>query len=398
MKNLTIELNEYKIRVDKLIEFMNEKKLELIILTQNTDIFYYSGSIQPSYVFISVNGEKSALARKSIERSKEEICNMPVDSFKNTDDLMAILKNRNFLSSKKIGFTMDVTAYSTIIRLIKLFDAAEPVDISMDIRLIRMAKSESEIEKLKHSAELLTAIPDIAAKNYREGMTELEMNAIIENYCRLNQHSGLIRFRKEGVEVNGSGVCSSGKNSLASGKFEGICIGRGISPAVPYGAANTVIEKNSLIILDYAYVFEGYHTDMTRILYTGNPPQEVIDAYNVMRNIEKEVVEILKCGVVCEDVYAVAAELAKKSGFEKNFMGTGLEKVYFVGHGVGLELNEPPYFAPKMKYTLPENTVVAIEPKIAHQVYGVIGIENTYLIEKDRATLLTTCNDEIFIC
>ena len=129
----------------------------------------------------------------------------------------------------------------------------------------------------------------------------------------------------------------------------------------------------------------------------GDPAAEVVEAYQRMVAIEQSILEILKPGTAWEDAYHRAEQLAAEYGYTGEFMGLGAEKVRFVGHGIGLELDEPPFIAPKMEQKLEKNMVVAVEPKVALAGIGVVGIEDTVVIKKDGCQLLTPCAKEFIV-
>lgn len=386
---------EFSKRIAGLQSLLRQKAVALAILTQNSDIYYYTGSLQPLYVLVPDTGEPLILARKSLDRIREEAGHIGFGAFYNSKDLLRLLEPYQIEAGKQIGFTLDATSYATVERFRQLCGGAGIADLSFDIRRLRLVKSESEISIQATAGTIIAHLPELVKEEFRPGMTELELSAVIENYLRLHGHGLLVRCRKEGIEC--LGVCSSGENTLAGTKFDGICAGIGTSKAVPYGAAMTVIPQNTPVLLDYALVFEGYHVDQTRMFSWGEPPSEALKAYQAMVEVEGAILESLKPGILWLEVFERAAGRAAKLGYEKEFMGLGPEKVRFVGHGVGLELDEPPFLAPKMEYPLEAGMVVAVEPKVALPGIGVVGLEDTLVIRDEGPELLTKCSPEFLI-
>ncbi len=194
--------------------------------------------------------------------------------------------------------------------------------------------------------------------------------------------------------MSGSGVCVAGVRTLAGTKFEGVCGGTGLSPAVPYGATETIIAEGEPIVLDFAFVRHGYHIDQTRMASWGRPSDTVQRAYEAMLDVQQRVFDALRPGTRWEDVYAIALARAAESGYADTFMGVGREQVSFVGHGVGLELDEPPFLAPRMPYPLEVGMTIAVEPKVALPGIGVVGIEDTIVVRDGAPDRLTTCSQE----
>ena len=226
-------------------------------------------------------------------------------------------------------------------------------------------------------------------------MTELELSAHLEFYFR-TQELGGNTSRQIGVDF-GYGIASSGLNSLTSSRFDGICSGLGLNPAFPFGGNRSAIQKGDPVVLDYGVTYFGYHIDQTRMFSYGKPHPKALDAYQAMVEIEEAVIAGMKPGKPWKACYEEALELAKKLGYEENFMGTGLDQVRFVGHGVGLELDEPPYIAAKMDSLLETGMTIAIEPKVALPGIGVVGIEDTVLMTETGTEMMTKAEREFSV-
>jgi Xaa-Pro dipeptidase len=393
-KKMVVTPAEFEERLKRLQRYLGEKQIDVVLLNQNSDLYYYTGSVQPLYVLVPAAGPAVALARKAINRISEEVRHLPFEAFRNTEDLVRIIAKYGLNSPKRVGFALDITSYNTVSRFQRLFGTAQIVDISWDLRTLRMVKSAGEILILTRTAELMADMPEVVKANFRPGMTELELSLVVETHFRLRGHTAMLRCRREGVEVAAFGVCSAGINSLSGGKFDGICVGKGLSPAMPYGAASDPIPKSAPIIVDFAFVWEGYHVDLTRMFSWGRPSEQIMEAYDAMVKVEQAIIDDLLPGRICETIYTDAARRAGELGYAKEFMGLDTEKVKFVGHGVGLELDEPPYLAPHMKIPLEEGMVLAVEPKVSLPGIGVVGIEDTLVIRNQSPECLTTCSTD----
>jgi len=388
--------NELTARIHKLQHHLKVKGIDLSILNVNSDLYYYAGSVQPLYLIVPADGRPVLLARKAIQRIRDEASLITLEPFGGTNDLLRIVNHHGFSGAKEIGLTLDTTAYATVQRWQQLFSGAELRDLSWDMRALRMVKSEAEIAIQAKAGAIMAGVPALVKAMFQPGMTELQLSAAVENYFRLHSHGVVVRCRREGTEM-GFGVCSAGVNTLAGTKFDGICAGVGISTAVPYGANNDPISRGTPILMDYAFNLEGYHMDQTRMFSWGEPVPEVRRAYEAMLKIENRIMAILKPGYLWSEIYAEAVKLAGELGYEKEFMGLGPEKVRFVGHGIGLELDEPPFLAPKNDYPLEAGMVIAVEPKVSLPDIGVVGIEDTLVVREQQPEGLTTVSREFFI-
>lgn len=384
-------------RIHRLQEYLAERSIDLAVLNRNSDLYYYTGSVQPLNLLVPARGEPIVVARKAITRIADEVTHIPFEPFSGTKDLVAAIERHGLGGPKRVGYTLDSTTYATVTRFQQLFGSPEIADLSYDIRTLRMVKSEAEIAILARAGEIESRMPEIVKSAFRPGMTELDLSMEIERYFRLSGHGVVIRCRREGTEIPGFGVCSSGVNSLAGTRFDGICAGVGLSSAVPYGATTDVIERGVPVILDYSFVLDGYHVDETRMFSWGAPSDRVMKVYDAMVGIERAIIEQLKPGATWESIYYLAVDLAAQAGYSEEFMGLGTEKVKFVGHGVGLELDEPPFLAPKMPDALAAGMVVAVEPKVGLPGIGVVGIEDTFVITNTTPRNLTPNSDEYIV-
>lgn len=387
---------EYRKRISRLQDVLKSKGLDLAIINNNVDLYYYTGSVQPLYFLIPADGPGLVLARKAIQRIKSEAGHLQVEGFNNTKDLLALIKEYQWDQAERIGFTLDHISYSSVQRWRQLIPGTDIADLSWELRSLRLVKSDAEIRIQVQAGEIMAGLPEVVKSAFKPGMSELELSAIIEKYLREMGHTGLVRCHREGIEM-GLGVCSAGINSLTGTKFDGVCAGIGTSRAVSFGAGWEPIPKGAPVTLDYAFNLDGYHVDQTRLFCWGEPSEQIVKAYQRMVEIESSIWELLKPGATWEAAYRRAEQLAAEYDYTAEFMGLGTEKVSFVGHGIGLELDEPPFIAPKMEQILEENMVVAIEPKVALAGVGVVGIEDTVVIKETGPELLTPCSKEIIV-
>ena len=275
----------------------------------------------------------------------------------------------------------------------KLLAGRELVDISLLNRQLRSVKSSTELELLRRSGASLSAVFAEVPQFLAAGMREIDLAAEFE--CRLRKagSEGYVRMRAFNQELFQGLAVSTGGPSF--GFFDGAVTGLGLSNASPHGSSQEVIERNTPVLLDYTGVFQGYITDMTRIFVIGDLDEELKHAFEVSLSIQEKLQASLKPGAICEDLFLQAVELAEKSGLKDNFMGMPGEQARFVGHGVGLELDEFPVLAQGFKMPLQQGQTVAIEPKFVFPEKGVIGIENTFAVTAKGGEKLTEMTDNI---
>jgi Xaa-Pro dipeptidase len=168
-----------------------------------------------------------------------------------------------------------------------------------------------------------------------------------------------------------------------------------MAPLPDAGASQQIIGRNEPVFMDYTGVFNGYITDMTRIFVLGTLDPELQRAFDLSLVIQEHLRKSLKPGAICEELFQQAVEIADKGGFGANFMGMPGEQARFVGHGVGLELDEFPVLAQGFKMPLQAGQTLAIEPKFVFPDKGVIGIENTFAVSNNGGEKITDLDDRI---
>lgn len=380
-------------RREKLQSLMAERGFAGAIFSDRLDQYYFSGTMQSNYLVVPVRGEAFHLTRKALERVERE-SGMSADLFRGTREIIGSLTSRGVDLAGKMGLNLEGITAANFLRWQNILPEAGWADIGDAVRSIRRIKDDSEQAAQRFAGQVMAAIPDWVEAAIRQGKTnELVLGATVEFQLRL-AGQGPIRLNHGEMEV-GIGVVSGGVSTLSGSRFEGVCAGAGIHPANPNGPSDREIQPGEPITMDYSMNYQGYQVDMTRMISFGQePPTEALRAYDDMLAILIMLEEKLTPGVRPCDLFALAEDEAARRGWSENFMGYGTEKVRFVGHGIGLTLDEEPYLAPKMEEPLEAGMVVALEPKVMLPGIGVVGPEDTYIIGSNRAERITRADRE----
>ena len=205
---------------------------------------------------------------------------------------------------------------------------------------------------------------------------------------------GYVRMRAFNQELF-QGLAVSGDHGCTPGFFDGAVTGSGMSKASPHGASAKLVERNEPILIDYTGVFEGYILDMTRMFVIGHLNSELQAAFDTSLVIQTTVAEAMTPGANCAEIFELAKGIAEDAGLGDRFMGPPGEQAKFVGHGVGLELDEMPVLAKGFDVPLQLNQTIAVEPKFVFPGNGVVGIENTFMVGKNGGERLTSLSDEL---
>lgn len=353
------------------------------------DVYYFSGTRQNSTLWIPASGEPVLMVRKSLSRARLESVLTDIRPFPSSKEFPALFGDE----VQKIGFTFDVAPVQQLNYYTKLLPGREFVDVSAANREVRSVKSAYELEQLRQSGAGLCSVFKQVPQFLKEGMRELDLAAEFEHRLRVAGNEGYIRMRAFNQELFMGLALSAGAASY--GFFDGAVTGRGLSNASPQGSSAQVIGRNEPVFLDYTGVFNGYITDMTRIFVIGTLDPELQRAFDLSLEIQAHLQNALKPGAICEELFLQAVEIADRGGLGAHFMGMPGEQARFVGHGVGLELDEFPVLAQGFKVPLQSGQTIAIEPKFVFPGKGVIGIENTFAVSGNGGEKITDIDDNI---
>lgn len=382
-------LEELQTRIKKLQAAMLGKKIGGALIVQRADLFYFSGTGQNGYLFIPAEGDPTLIIKKSLPRAQQESALNNIVPFSGWETLADII-NQSAPASTPIGLELDVLPASLYFRYRKKLQN-RLVDVSPLIRRVRSVKSSYEIGQMMEAARVSESVFNHARKIIREGLTEVELAAHLEFHARTMGHQGAIRMRGFNQEQY-YGHVLTGENSAAITFFDGPTGGSGLNPSYPQGAGASVIRENEPILIDFVTVLRGYLVDQTRIFCVGELPLHLNEAHHQAVRIRNALAEMGKPGVACSDLYKKAEEMANDGGLANHFMGY-VEKVNFVGHGVGIELDELPVIAPAYDHLLEEGMVFALEPKFIFPAEGTVGIEDVFVVRSDGLEQLTSFSD-----
>jgi len=384
-------------RWQALQEKLRAHNVDGMIVTQNVDLYYFTGSMQAGYACIPAEGEPVFFVRRSVARAREEssVRVEPLDSMRSLAERLAgAYPPLRADASPTLATEFDVLPVREMQRLEKALPHVRWVDGSNWVREIRMIKSSDEIAVIRRAAALVNEAFEHAAARARAGMPEFELMANIEHYMRLRGHLGFMRMRSYNQELI-TGMVAAGAAAAMPTYFDGPAGGQGLSPASPQSSGMRPIGRNEPILVDIGCCIDGYVIDQTRTMVIGELPPDLMRAYDVAVQILRAVEAKLKPGAICEDLYIDALKQAANAGLGDHFMGYGEDRVKFLGHGIGLEIDEFPVLARGFAYALQPGMVIAIEPKFTFPGRGVVGIENSYLITESGFEKLTFAREGV---
>ena len=261
------------------------------------------------------------------------------------------------------------------------------------MRKVRSVKTPYELSLLRESAVKHAEVYRCIESVFREGMSDIELQIEIERLLRLQGNLGLFRINGQSMEIfMGNVIC--GDNADSPTPYDFAMGGAGLSCSIPVGANGTLIRPGMTVMVDMCGNFTGYMTDMTRVYSVGEVSVLAAKAHRCSIEIHRAITRAGKPGTPAADLYQLAVATVQEDGLEDYFMGY-TQKAGFVGHGVGIEVNEAPVLAPRSKDMLVENQVIALEPKFVIPHVGAVGIEDTYVVTADGLQAITTAPVEM---
>ena len=379
-------LEEIRARTKALQNKMREKGVDLTLILQNADLFYFTGTLQRGYLCIPQEGEPVFFVQKYYDRAIRE-SPLQCIKVKGMKALPNLLRDHG-ITGKQVGLELDVIPVSLFNRIRDLFENWEALDISSEIKEIRSIKSTFEIQQIKQSGTIIDQVFSAVKQYLREGMTELELDGILVSIGRAAGHQGLVRMRGFNQEMMNIYVLS-GKNASTVSYGDTPLCGSGANHAIAQGSSPKKIRRNEPIVIDYGGGHNGYVTDETRTFVIGKLKDHLEQAYHVARSIIEDVESSAKPGDLGTGIYERAKAIAAKEGFDPYFMGHGEGQVAFVGHGIGLEVNEWPIIGRGFRRPLEPGMVFAFEPKFVFPGEGAVGVELDYIVRDDGLERVT---------
>jgi len=388
--------SELRNRCAALQDLLRQQEIDGALLLQNTDLFYFTGSIQQGVCYLPAEGEPVYFVRKDIRRARMESGLQQVLTLASFSALPTAMRKLGLPEAKRLGLELDVLPVLHYQRLAKQFPAVETVDISPAVRRVRAIKSEYEIAIMKDCALIADRTMQHAREVIAVGKTDLEVAAELESFARCQGHQGVIRFRAFNAELY-FGQILSGADSAVPAFLDAPLGGLGVNPAVGQGASYKKIHSGESVIIDFVIAYDGYLVDQTRTLAMGELPDRLHDAYAAMLKIQELLYAIARPGVAWGEIYRQCQNLAVELGYGEHFMGSPGAQVSFIGHGIGLEVDEYPFIAKGFDtQVLEENMTFAFEPKVVVPGLGAVGVENTWRVVKDGVQRLTYADESLF--
>ena len=380
-------MNDMKLRRQRVQKAAREAGMDGLLLTTDVNIYYLTGLVFSGYLYLPVEGEPIFFVKRPVDLSGDRIFHI-----RKPEQIPEIFAAHGWSLPKCVLLETDIISYNEWLRLQSVFHFQQIENATLWMRRIRMIKTPWEVEQIRLSASRHAAVYSHIPRCYRPGMTDLQFQIAIEQQMRLHGSRGV--FRAFGFNDIFMGSVLAGENAGKPSPFDFALGGGGQTPFCPVGANGTLLKEGMTVMVDMAGNFTDYLSDMTRVFSIGALPELAYRAHQAALDIQYAIEATAKPGVRCADLYNLAYSIVEKAGLAAYYMGTK-QQAKFVGHGIGLEINEPPVFTPRSDETLEPHITFAVEPKFVIPEVGAVGIENSYLVTQSGLEKLTLFDEAI---
>lgn len=377
--------DESQRRLLKVRSQMDKSGIAAVLICDNANLYYLTGRVFAGYVWIPLKGEPVYFVKRPVEMEGDNVV-----SIRKPEQIPA---STGIIPPEVLGLELDTVPYSMVTRLRALFPEARLADASAVMRQARAVKTDEEVRLIGESAMHQDHVYSLVPSYFREGMRDFELQVEIERASRLDGCLGLFRVSGPSMELFMGNVLA-GDNADEPSPYDFAMGGAGMDPSLPVGCNGSIIKSGTTVMVDVNGNYTGYMSDMTRTYYLGEIAQLARKAHqlsiDICRRLEREGTP----GAEARSLYQIAEDMVTEAGLHEYFMGHR-QKAGFIGHGVGIEINELPVIAPRSRDLLQVGNVIALEPKFVIPDTGAVGIENTYVVTPDGLRRLTDAPEQL---
>lgn len=364
-----------------------------LMIFSRVAIYYLTGTAGNGVLWLPREGNPVLLLRRGEERARLESPLVHIVSFRSYGDLSGLCAEAGSPLTPVAAAEMSGLPWSLAIMLQQRLAGVAFVPGDAVIARARARKTGWELVKLRLAgARHHECLHDVLPGLLHPGMTEREIAHLSWQVFFSRGHGGLMRMGAPGEDCF-LGHIAAGENGNYPSHFNGPLGLKGEHPAIPFmGYAGSVWRRGAPLALDIGFCLEGYHTDKTQLYWAGSAaaiPDTVRRAHDLCIEVQARAAERLRPGEIPSAIWRSALEMVDHAGLAGGFMGLGPNKVHFLGHGIGLTIDEYPVIAPRFDEPLEEGMTIALEPKMGIAGVGMVGVENTFEVTAQGGRALT---------
>jgi Xaa-Pro aminopeptidase len=380
LTELDDRLKRFRARMDK-----TQPGWELTAIVSKIPLYYFTGTMPDGLLLIPQDGDAVFWVRQSYERAIDESLFPHIRKMKSYRDIAAEM--RTF--PQTIYLETEQVPVAQLQRLQKHLRFRDVKAVNEQVGPVRVKKSPYELALMERAGEIHRhVLEDLVPGMLTEGIDEVTFGCDLYSLMVKEGHQGIIRFGMFNEMLLGQ--IGFGTSSICP-----ICVDTpggvsGMHPSVPQmGCRTRFLKKGDLVVIDIGCGYNGYQTDKTLSYMFGRPiPDTALQEHFRCVEIQDTMASMLKPGAIPSEIYrTVMAGL--EPAFLTNFMGFGDRRVKFLGHGIGLWIDETPVIAEGFDEPLEEGMVFALEPKKGIPDVGLVGIENTFVVTPQGGRSLT---------
>ncbi len=390
-----VPVSELSKRQSQFADLLALNNISGALIQNPVDLYYFSGTRQNSTLYVPASNSSGSIeeggngpiqfVRRSLKRAKWESGGSDSPHILEKFPRMSSFEEK--LSSCGVVDMPSLQLNALPYNFVNIFanklrglnsKNTSITDNSKLIYQLREIKSEWEIDVMKTGAAIQMEMFETVAEIGSRGVSELDIAAAAEAISKSYGFSGNVNIRRYPMQCDRA-VVVAGRTGGIPSFFDAAVGGVGPHPGASHGAGFNKIKENEPVLVDLVHVHRGYVVDMTRMFVAGKLSQEWEERLDVTLDLKDLIIDSLSKGNTCEQVWNESLEYVKeKPGWEEHLMGMPPDQSKFLGHGVGLELDESPVIASGFSRELPIGGTMAIEPKFVYSD-GCIGNEDTWV-------------------
>ena len=335
--------------------YLIKNKIDLLFLQHPDPNITYFAQTQPTDAVLLISSNKAIFYISKLDITPK-IKNIKTRTL--SKEWRKQIKNDK---SMKIAINKTCLTLKSFEELKKIYPKANFFDISMKFNELRAQKTSQEIKKIHKACKITThafnqLVKELPKKTLK---TEQDVALYLEKEIRM-----------QNAELAFPTIVATDKNT-----------------AIPHHKTSIEKLRKGFLLLDFGAKFQNYCSDMTRMVYLGNPSKEEKKIYNFLLQVQEKVIESIEEGKSFDDLY----NLTKKNlvGYAKNF-------IHNLGHGIGVEIHESPVFSNEDE-KIEEDKVFTIEPGVYFPGKFGLRIEDTVVFNGKEAKILTEAKKDL-IC
>jgi Xaa-Pro aminopeptidase len=380
LTELTDRLKRFRVRMDR-----TQPGWEMTAITGKVPLYYFTGTMQDGLLLVPHDDDAVFWVRQSFERAADESFFPDLRKMKSYRDVAAGMVK----IPREMFLETDLVPIAQLQRMQRHLPFTEVKPVDAEVSSVRAKKSPYELSLMERAGKIHRhVLEDCVPRMLEEGIDEVTFGCDLYSLMVKEGHQGIIRFGMFNEMLLGQiGFGTSSISPICVDTPGGVS---GMHPSVPQmGCRERKLGKGDLVVIDIGCGYHGYQTDKTLSYMFGRPiPDAAIQEHIRCVEIQDTMASMLKPGAIPSEIYRTIMAGIEPS-FMTNFMGFGDRKVKFLGHGIGLWIDETPVIAEGFDEPLEEGMVFALEPKKGIKDVGLVGIENTFVVTPQGGRPLT---------